>query len=190
MGRVSLPTTRFTVDELFRLVEADALGTTRVELLNGRIYRMAPQAVPHMTAISRGSAALLRIARPSDWVVVQGTLILDRFSAPDPDLMLLPVPPGTPTHLWPDPILLIEVSETTYRRDSGLKLRKYAFHGIPQYWVENLRADRIEVYREPQNPSGRLSDCHYASVEHFGRGRSIQVAGRPGVTLDVDELLP
>lgn len=190
MGRVSLPTTRFTVDELFRLVEADALGTTRVELLNGRIYRMAPQAVPHMAAISLGSAALLQIARPSDWVIVQGTLILDRFSAPDPDLMLLPVPKGTPAHLWPDPVLLIEVSETSYRRDSGVKLRKYAFHGIPDYWIENLRAGRIEVYRDPQNPTGRLRDCHYASVQHFVRGQSIPVAARPGVTVDVNDLLP
>ena len=190
MGRVSLPTTRFTVDELFRLVEADALGTTRVELLNGRIYRRAPQAVPQMTAISRSSEALFRVARPSDWVVVQGTLILDRFSAPDPDLMLLPVPPGTPTHLWPDPTLLIEVSDTTYRRDSGPKLRKYAFHGVPQYWIENLGADRVEVYREPQNPTGRLRDCNYAVVEHYVRGQSVPLAGRPGVTLDVNELLP
>jgi hypothetical protein len=52
MSRISLPTTRFTVDELFRLVEAVALGTARVELINGRIYRVAPRAVPHMTGVS------------------------------------------------------------------------------------------------------------------------------------------
>src|SRR5687768_7715752 len=125
MGSVTLPNTRFTVDELFRLVGADALGTRRVELLNGRIYRMAPQAVRHMTAITNGSEALTRIALKTDWVVVQGTLILDRFSAPDPDLLLLPVPRGTPVHLWPKPVLLIEVSDRTYRKDSGIKLRKY-----------------------------------------------------------------
>jgi Uma2 family endonuclease len=190
MSRVSSPHVRFTVDELFRLVEADVLDGTRVELLNGRIYRRGPQAVSHMAAISGGFAALFRVARADDWVIIRGTLILGRFSAPDPDLMLVPIPPGTPAHLWPDPLLVIEVSDTTYRKDSGIKLRTYAFYGVPEYWIENLRADRIEVYRQPQNPTGRLRDCHYASVQHFGRGQSIPVAARPGVTLAVDELLP
>ena len=190
MSRVSLPTTRFTVDEFFRLVEADALGTTRVELINGRIYRMAPQGGPHMAAITRGNKVLSRVAGEKDWVVSQGTLTLSRYSAPDPDLLWLPVPIGTPVHQWPNPILLIEVSDTTYRKDSGIKLRTYAFHGVPEYWIENLSADRIEVYRQPQNPTGRLRDCHYASVQHFGRGQSIPVAARSGVSLAVDELLP
>jgi Uma2 family endonuclease len=190
MGRVSLPHIRFTVDELFRLVEADALGTTRVELINGRIFRMAPQGGSHMAAISRGAKALLRVAGLSEWVILQGTLILNRYSAPDPDILWLPVPEGTPVHEWPDPILLIEVSDTSYRKDTGIKLRTYAFHGIPEYWIENLQAERIEVYRQPQNPTARLRDCHYASVEYFGRGRSIAVAARPGVMLAVDELLP
>ena len=190
MSRVSLPTTRFTVDEFFRLVEADALGTTRVELINGRIYRMAPQGGPHMAAMSNATEVFNRVKRPNDWVIFQGTLRLGRFSAPDPNVLWLPVRKKTPEHLWPDPVLLIEISDTTYRKDSGVKLRTYAFHGVPEYWIENLPADRIEVYRQPQNPTGRLRDCHYASVQHFGRGQSIPVAARPGVSLAVDELLP
>lgn len=190
MGRVSLPTTRFTVDEFFRLVTADVLGTSRVELINGRIYRGRRQTVPHMAAITVGHRALSRAAGPKEWVVLRGTLILSRYSAPDPDLLWLRVPVGTPVHQWPDPILLIEVSDTTYRKDSGIKLRTYAFHGVPEYWIENLAADRIEVYREPQNPTGRLRDCRYASAQHFSRGQSILVAARPGVSQAVDELLP
>ena len=190
MSRVSLPTTRFTVDEFFRLVEADALGTTRVELINGRIYRMPAQGAPHMAAITIGTKALSRVAGPGDWVISQGTLTLSRYSAPDPDLLWMPVPVGTPVHEWPDPVLVLEVSDTTYRKDSGIKLRTYAFSGVPEYWIENLLADRIEVYRQPQNPTGRLGDCHYASVEHFTRGQSITVAARAGVTLAVSDLLP
>src|SRR5215217_6785010 len=190
MSRVSLPTTRFTVDELFRLVEADVLGTTRVELLNGRIYRMPPQGGAHMAAVSGSAESLLRVKGPNDWVIIQGTLILSRYFAPDPDLLWLPVSKGTPVHEWPAPLLLIEVSDTSYRKDSGIKLRTYAFHGVPEYWIENLAADRIEVYREPQNPTGRLRDCRYGSVQHFGRGQSITVAARPTVTLAVDQLLP
>ena len=189
MGRVTLPHTRFTVDEFVRMVEADAFGTTRVELLNGRVFFMT-QKEPHVIAVSKGSIVLQRLSGPDDWVRIQGTMRLSRFSAPDPDFLWLPCRIGTPQHLWPDPILLIEVSDTTYRKDSGSKLRKYAYHGMADYWIENLQRDRIEVHRDPRNPTGRERDCHYADVTHYGRGQSISVLGRPGVSVDVDELLP
>jgi Uma2 family endonuclease len=190
MSRVSLPTTRFTADEFVRLVEADAFGTNRVELLNGRIHFMPAQAVPHMAAITKGSIALSRIASVSDWVVTQGTLPLNRYNMPDPDLMLLPVPIGSPAHEWTLPVLLIEISDTTYRKDSGVKLRKYAQHGVHEYWIENLQKNRIEVYRQPQNLTGQPRDWSYASVQHFTRGQTIELSHRPGVTLTVEELLP
>jgi Uma2 family endonuclease len=189
MSRVSQPHVRFTYDEFVRLVESDVLGTTRVELLNGRMYFMTPGG-RHMAAMSNATEAFNRAKAPRDWVIFQGTLRLDRRSAPDPDVLWLPVPKNTPEHLWPDPVLLVEVSDTTYRKDAGVKLRKYAYHRVPEYWIENLAADRIEVYREPQNPTGRPRDCGYASVQHYGRGQHIPVSARPGVTLAVDELLP
>jgi Uma2 family endonuclease len=190
MSRVTLPTTRFTVQEYFRMAEADVFGDARVELINGRIYRMAPQGSPHMVAISKAAEALFRVKSPTDWVIIQGTFRLDRFSAPDPDLLWLGVPKGTPEHEWPAPILLIEVSDRTYRKDSGIKLRKYAQWGVPDYWIFNLAAKRLEVCREPKNPTGRLADCHYASVKHFFPGESIIVLARPQVQLAVDDLLP
>src|SRR5687767_5559561 len=105
MSRVTLPNTRFTVDELRRLVKADVFGDARVELLNERIYRMPPQAIPHMAAVSKGVDAIGKRKTPGDWLVVQGTLQLNRYNAPDPDLLWLPCPIGTPTHQWPDPVL-------------------------------------------------------------------------------------
>lgn len=189
MSRVTSPTTRFSVDEFERLVGANVFTGRRVELINGRVYRMPPQGSQHMAAITVGSIALHRIASPNDWVVIQGTLRLDRWSAPDPDLMLLPVPRKTPVQNWPLPDLLIEVSDSTYRRDSTTKLRKYAFAGVRDYWIEHLNADVIEVYRDPRNPTGKLRDCHYASISRFTRGQSIELLARPGVRLDVAELL-
>ncbi len=190
MSLLTLPTTRITVREYERMDRAGMFGHRRVELVAGRIYRMAPQLDPHMMAVSMGTEALLKIRRATDWVVIQGTLRLDRYSAPDPDLMLLPVPLGTPHEEWPSPILLIEISSTTYKRDSVVKLKKYAQSGIADYWIENLKADRIEVYRRPVNPTGKLRDCGYESVTHYGRGEEISLLARPEVMLAVDDLLP
>ena len=171
------------------MADADVFGTTRVELINGRIYRIAPRRNPHMVAISKSTQALSRAQGPNDWIIIQGTLQLDRFSAPDPDLLWLPVPIGTPEHEWPAPILLIEISHTSYRKDSGIKLRKYAQSRIPDYWILNLAADRVEVYRDPLG-GGRLSDCSYNSVSHFTRGKSISPLARPQVEFKVNDLLP
>ncbi|MFT3785288.1 MAG: Uma2 family endonuclease [Tepidisphaeraceae bacterium] len=189
MVRVTNPTTRFTVDEYFRMSEAGLFDGRRVELLNGRIYRMHAQATPHMAAVTAGIVQLQRIALPNDWVVVQGTLKLDKNSAPDPDLMLLPVPRGTPSENWPLPVLLVEVSSSTYKHDSGIKLRKYAMAGITDYWIVNLKTDQVEVYRDPQNPSGKLASCHYASRTDFNANQSIELLNRPGVTIAVADLL-
>lgn len=189
MSRVTLPHTQFTADEFIRMVEADVFGTTRVELLNGRVYLMT-QRERHMTAMSNAADVFPRVRRPGDWTIFGGTLRLDSLSMPDPDVLWLPVPKNTPYQDWPDPILVIEISETTYRKDSGLKLRKYARRGIPDYWIENLKADRIEVYRDPKNPTGDERDCRYASVEYFTRGQTIGVLARPDVSVNVDDLLP
>lgn len=190
MSRVTLPTTRFSVADYERMAEADVFGNRRVELINGRIYRMPPQKTPHIVAIWNTQKAFEHACCSTDWVVAQVTLRLDSYSAPDPDVLWLPVPPRTPQHLWLPPVVLVEVSETTYKTDSGVKLRKYAQAGIKEYWIENLKADRVEVYREPRNPTGRLADCRYESVAHFKRGDSIPVAARPGVVVAVNDLLP
>jgi len=190
MSHVTLPTARFTFPEFMRMVDADVFGTTRVELINGRVYRMPAQRDPYMMAISKIAKLLQQVSLPTDWIIFQGTLRLDTFSAPDPDFQWLDVPIGTPSHRRRFPILLIEVSDRTYKKDSGVKLRKYAEHGIEDYWIINIPADRVEVYRDPQNPTGKPADCRYGSVERFARGQFISLLQRPQVALAVGDLLP
>jgi len=170
--------------------DAGVFGDRRVELINGRIYRMPRQRTSHMAVISKAAAAILRVVATTDWLIVLGTYRIEEYSAPEPDFLWLPVPIGTPAALWPKPLLLIEVSDTTYRKDSGVKLRKYADHGIKDYWIVNIPADRVEVYRDPQNPTGKPTDCRYASVQRFARGQSVALLQRPQLSLAVDHLLP
>lgn len=188
--RVTRPTTKFTVDEYFRMAEADVFDGARVELLDGRIYWMAPQLDPHMVSISKTIGALMRVVPPDEWLICQGTVILDNFTALDPDFAWFACPTGTPNPTRGLPMLLIEVSHTTYRRDSGKKMRKYAQAGITDYWIINIKADRVEVYRDPKNPTGQRDDCYYASVTHHLRGRAVPLLARPAVALAVNDVLP
>lgn len=190
MVRVTSPSTRFTLGEYFKMARGGVFGDRRTELINGRIYRMAPQATRHMTAVSKGMKAILAVCPPTEWLIIGGTMRIDTYSAPEPDLLWLPVPIGTPMAQWPAPLLLIEISDTSYRRDSGVKLRKYAEHKVPDYWIGNIRADHVEVYRDPESRTNLPQDSRYRSVQTYRRGQSISLAHRPDVSIAVDDLLP
>jgi Uma2 family endonuclease len=48
-------------------------------------------------------------------------------------------------------LLAVEVSLTTWSRDTGVKLAAYARNGIPEYWVVDPRpGGRLVRYRQPQ----------------------------------------
>ena len=103
---------------------------------------------------------------------------------------LFDVPEGTPDSELPRPVLVVEVSDRTFRRDSGIKLRIYAEAGIPEYWIINLKERRIAVCRDPHNPTGTARGWAYRDIRHVMPGQSITPLSLPGETIAVDEMLP
>lgn len=173
------------------MAEAGLFGNRRVELIEGEVIQMAAQATPHRAAITKISRMLLSAFDPAkEWVVIQGTLVLPPRSAPDPDFHVFAAPVGTPDDGLPRPLLAIEVSDTTYRRDSGSKLRLYARAGIEDYWIVNLPQRRVEVYRQPENPTGVRSGWRYAEVRFVGPGQEVRPLKRPDLTFATDAMLP
>lgn len=77
------------------------------------------------------------------------------------------------------PALVIEiVSDSRY--DRVRKRDAYARFGVPEYWIVDPDADRIEVYR--------LRGDAYARPEVFEVGDTLAFSGLPGLTLDLREL--
>jgi Uma2 family endonuclease len=192
MTRLSPEEVRFTLDEYLRIADAGLLDhLSKTELLDGRIIGMAPQDDPHMAALSRVNALLSSAVDPErDWLVVEGTLYLDQENAPEPDFHLFDVPIMTPRAQRPKPILVVEISDTTYRKDSGEKARIYARAGIEDYWIVNVGQRRVEVYREPTNPTGNDEDWGYASVVHYAPGEKVAILKRPAASFAVERMLP
>jgi Uma2 family endonuclease len=183
---------RFTVKEYFRMSEAGVFDGRRVELLDGRIYKVLAQSNPHRSAVAKINIILTRhfgdVSRY--WLSCQSTCILEKYDAPDPDLYVLNAPVGTPDEKLPVPFLLIEVSYTTYKRDSGIKLRRYAAAGVKDYWIVNIRQQRVEVYRDPENPTGRKRDWRYATPMYFGVNDAVALLAYPQIKLNVRDMLP
>lgn len=189
MLHASKPNIRFTARTFERLVRADVFGTHRIELIDGRIFRMPPQGDPHEFGIAKANRALSKVVPDSECLFVPGTLRLTRHTVVDPDLVWVACPIGTPYEERPLPLLVIEVSYATYKKDSTVKMQTYAQAGIRDYWIMNVRRGFLEIYRDPQ-ASGDLAACRYASVTRYTRGESVALLDRPAVTFAVGDLLP
>jgi hypothetical protein len=74
----------------------------------------------------------------------QNPVTLEPQSEPQPDLTLLKFRADRYAHALPtaaDVLLIVEVSDTTLDYDRGEKLRLYARHGIPEYWIVDPEID-------------------------------------------------
>jgi Uma2 family endonuclease len=118
-------------------------------------------------------------------VRVQNPIVLSPRTEPEPDLSLLspPIERYSAAHPRPtDVMLVIEVAESSLAYDRDVKLPRYAAAGIPEVWLVNLEAERVEVHRQP-SPSG------YQESSQAVRGATVSSSLLLDVTLGVDEII-
>jgi len=82
-----------------------------------------------------------------------------------------------------DALLVVEVSDTSYRFDRQVKVPIYARAGIPEVWIVDLTREVVEVFREPDGRS-------YASVQRLERGAIVSPAALRDAAIVVAEILP
>ncbi len=143
----------FTRAEYYRMAEVGILTPTdRVELIHGEIVRMSPIGPRHAAFVNNLNQLLVLRLAGRAIVSVQNPVVVDDYSEPQPDLVLLrrralPYKDAEPTTA--DVVLLIEVAETSIRYDRTTKLRLYAGAGVPEYWIVDCASEAVEVYRSP-----------------------------------------
>jgi Uma2 family endonuclease len=177
----------FTVEEYHRMAEAGILDPDeRVELVEGVILPMAAIGRRHLFCTDWLNTFFAARLVGRAIVRVQGSAWIGPRSEPEPDLQLL---------RWRDDfylrgdftiddiLLLVEVSDASLARDRVLKLGVYARAGVKEYWIVDLVADLVEVYREP-------SADGYASKTVVERGQSLAPMAFPELVLDTGELIP
>jgi Uma2 family endonuclease len=180
---VSVPHRLFTVAEYYEMARVGILKPDeRVELLDGEIVPMNPIGSPHAWCVNRLAGTFYRF-QDRVKIAVQNPLRLNDRSEPEPDLVILQ--PDTPESRHPEPpdvFLVIEVADSSIRVDRLRKLPMYARARIPDYWIVDLNADRIEVYRDPVR-------SRYRSITLFGRGDTINPLFAPDLAVDVTAVL-
>jgi len=175
---------RLTVEEYHHLVDAHVLGDDdKFELLEGDLVAMSPQEPPHALVIAWLNRVLVRSLDDSFQVRPQLPLTLDR-SEPEPDLAVVTVSELERAPRHPETALLvIEVADTTLRKDRLVKAPVYAEAGVAEYWIVNVAARQLERHREPDTGQRlyRRFDVVQTGLFSF--------ESLPGLTIDVAELL-
>ncbi len=181
----------FSVDDFYRMIELDIFPReSRVGLWNGRIYEKMAKTQAHAVASINASMTLFRVL-PAGWCLSgENPITVGPDKAPLPDLVVLRGQGNDYLDRRPGPAdvgLIVELSLSSLRIDTGPKLAAYASAGIPAYWVLNLKEGVIHVYSDPIPPEGR-----FASMATVGRDGSIllNLDGAPVGPIAASDLLP
>ncbi|MCY4436789.1 MAG: Uma2 family endonuclease [Chloroflexi bacterium] len=164
----------------------------RVELIQGVLHQMSPEGPRHVAVIDRlhdhffsklGERAQVRAQHPIS--------LLESGSEPEPDLVLAKKRADYYSGRHPVPeevILVVEVAASSLEEDQRVKVPIYAAAGIGEYWLVNLRADRIEVYRQPINPAA--GPAYYRERLLYFPQDTVHPLNFPDCDLPVADVLP
>ncbi|HVT13579.1 MAG TPA: Uma2 family endonuclease [Fimbriimonadaceae bacterium] len=179
---------RMTVREYYLAAESGVLDPDeRLELLRGEVVAMSPQKSFHAWATGN-LAKVLQAVFPEASIRIQFPLSLNDMNEPEPDVLVALGPDSRYMDRHPGPsdvLLVVEVSDTTLRKDRTLKGPLYAEFGINEYWILDLNAGRLEVYRDPgKDAEGKAG---YRSTVIIEKGGQIETGNG---TVSIAALLP
>lgn len=172
-------------------IESGIFGERRLELIEGEIIEMSPMSSKHAMVIHKVQRALLRAVADTYLVVAQAPLDLGEVSEPQPDVAIYAGSEADYMEQKPtQPLLVVEVADSSLRFDRGEKASLYAKAGISDYWIVNLRAGTLEVYRVPVEQETQRYGYGYKVVSSLTAQDQVQPLAWPALTLAVAELLP
>jgi Uma2 family endonuclease len=167
--------------EFDRLVELGFFADEKIELLAGVLVPMSPQGAPHAHALRTLTQAFTVGVGSRAFVQVQSPLALADDAEPEPDLAVVPLGDYRKEH--PSRAeLIVEISDSSVRKDRLLKAEIYARASVPEYWIVNLGSGQLEVYAGPVE--GR-----YTTVRTLAAGQTASPAAFPDIAIAVADLL-
>ncbi len=117
------------------------------ELLDGEIWVMPAEGEAHIDLKTWLNRALVKAAPDHVGIACDTTLRLSDTHAPSPDFFLFPSSVKASAARGPDLLLLIEIADTSRKKDLNIKVPKYREHGVREYWVIDLEARVTHVHR-------------------------------------------
>lgn len=152
----------------------------RVELIEGEIFEMSPQSVPHFQLKNR-LATRFQDRRGEAMVFVEPTFTIGD-TVVDPDIVVMPLGAASGEIDPAQSVLIVEVAVSSLRYDLGSKAAIYARAGAPEYWVIDAEKMTAIVHRGPTPDGG------WRSILRVGQDEDIVPALAPHLALRLNAL--
>ena len=181
---MTIATAKWSLQDYHQMIEVGLLDERKVELVNGEIIEMSPEGAPHSSYCGEIAEYLRRILGDRAKVREAHPITLANNSEPEPDIAIVRnrVTLYRDRHPHPADILwLIEVANSTLAKDLGMKRDLYASAEIEEYWVLNLQASALVVFRD-------LTKSGYQAETTFTTG-TISPLAFPDLSIDIQQLL-
>ena len=180
----------WTVDQFHYLGDLGMFEGRRAMLINGVIVEEGAMNPPHRIALELSSEAV-RSAFGAGWrVCVQMPLVLGQSTDPEPDVAVVAgTPRGTTTHPT-TAALVIEVADSSLQFDTTVKLALYAAGLIADYWVLDVNARRLLLFRDPKADPTAAHGHTYLTQLALSAADAIAPLAVHGRTVNVADLLP
>ena len=148
----------FSVDDFERMVEAGLFDRDeeRVELIAGEVVCMAWPGTRHQSSVDRTLHAFASRCGDHCIVRVQGPLVLGHGSCFQPDVALLRPRADFYRDRHPrseDVLLVVEVADSSLRKDLEVKVPLYSRAGVPEVWVNDVNGRIIHRFTGPRDDS-------------------------------------
>ncbi|MDY6939077.1 MAG: Uma2 family endonuclease [Cyanobacteriota bacterium] len=173
---------KWTISDYHQMIRSGILENRQVELLAGEVHLKVREDPPHTFYGGSladefrhclGDRALVREARPVTFA----------DSEPEPDIAIVWGSWENYRHQHPqaeDIFLLVEISASSLTKDLGMKKAIYAAAGVRDYWVLNLAARKLIIFRHP-------ADGDYREKQELSQG-AIAPLAFPDVKISLDRL--
>lgn len=138
-------------EEYDRLIDLGVFDDEKIELLRGVLVTMSPQGEPHLWMMIYLNKRIVREVGDDFDVCPAGPLCATPDSEPEPDLYVIPHDPKRRTKAT-TALLVIEIANSSLRKDRKIKKGIYAEAGVPEYWIVDVSREgsvSVEVYTEP-----------------------------------------
>lgn len=174
---------KWSVEDYHRMIEVGILAERQVELISGEIVEVAPEGPLHRF-INVTAADYLRQLLQGRARVYEAHPVTLSDSEPEPDIAIVRLPDRRylSRHPYPDDIYwLIEIADSTLARDLDKKKKAYACAKIQEYWVVDVQAIKLKVFRHPESED-------YQSEEEYIEGFIFPIAF-PEVQVAISKIL-
>jgi Uma2 family endonuclease len=180
----------WTVEQFHYLGDLGMFEGRRAMLIDGVIVEEGAMNPPHQVALELASEAV-RTAFGTGWrVCVRMPLVLGQSTDPEPDIAVVAGTPRGSTSHPTTAALVVEVADSSLRFDTTVKLATYAAGLIADYWVLDVNARQLLVFRDP---TADLTAAHgHTSLTQRTLGPTDTIAplAAPGRMVSVADLLP